>query len=372
MSVYLVKGKGWRYDFTLKGERYTEAWFKTKKEAVQAEMKRREEITQPKPTKAEIPTDMVFLKVVNLRLDFIKAYRSDQHYKANVYMARRWTKRWGSLPCTEITHTIIQQFLIERQKVSSFTANKELRHLRATFNYAKRKGYVSQNPTDGIEFFPVEKKIKYVPPPEDIEKVISLADQATKDYLCTIKDTFARVGEVNRLTWEDVSLEARYVILYTRKKKGGHLTPRKVPMTQRVFDILSRLYSERDETVPWVFCNRYVDWRNGEKKVEAYRYRRTILGTLCKKAGVKYFTFHALRHSGASIMDNNSVPIGAIQRILGHENRSTTEIYLHSIGRQELEAVSVYEKATQNSHTDSHTTPTEKGALTHAPSDLIH
>ncbi len=25
MSVYSVKGKGWRYDFTLKGHRYTEA-----------------------------------------------------------------------------------------------------------------------------------------------------------------------------------------------------------------------------------------------------------------------------------------------------------------------------------------------------------
>ena len=33
MSVYFVKGKGWRYDFTQKGTRHTEAWFKTKAEA---------------------------------------------------------------------------------------------------------------------------------------------------------------------------------------------------------------------------------------------------------------------------------------------------------------------------------------------------
>ena len=33
MSVYFVKGKGWRYDFTLNGTRHTETWFKTKKEA---------------------------------------------------------------------------------------------------------------------------------------------------------------------------------------------------------------------------------------------------------------------------------------------------------------------------------------------------
>ena len=34
MSVYFVKGKGWRFDFTLEGIRYTEAWFETKKAAM--------------------------------------------------------------------------------------------------------------------------------------------------------------------------------------------------------------------------------------------------------------------------------------------------------------------------------------------------
>jgi integrase len=33
----------------------------------------------------------------------------------------------------------------------------------------------------------------------------------------------------------------------------------------------------------------------------------------------------------------------AIQRILGHENRKTTEIYLHSIGDLEREAISVFD-----------------------------
>ena len=58
-------------------------------------------------------------------------------------------------------------------------------------------------------------------------------------------------------------------------------------------------------------------------------------------------------------MDNNNVPIGTIQRILGHENRSTTEIYLHSIGQAEREAMSVYERARKKSHTDSHTGETQ-------------
>ena len=77
---------------------------------------------------------------------------------------------------------------------------------------------------------------------------------------------------------------------------------------------------------------------------------------LCRKAGVRYFRFHALRHFGASILDQGKAPIGAIQRILGHENRSTTEIYLHSIGEAEREAMKILDREiTENSHTDSHT-----------------
>ena len=76
---------------------------------------------------------------------------------------------------------------------------------------------------------------------------------------------------------------------------------------------------------------------------------------LCKKAEVKYFNFHALRHSSVSVMDSNGVPIGSLQRILGHEHRTTTEMYLHSLGESEREAMVVFENASRNSHTDSHT-----------------
>lgn len=53
-------------------------------------------------------------------------------------------------------------------------------------------------------------------------------------------------------------------------------------------------------------------------------------------------------------MDHNNVPIAAIQRILGHENRSTTEIYLHTMRNAEKDAIEVYERVMQKSHTESH------------------
>ena len=33
-----------------------------------------------------------------------------------------------------------------------------------------------------------------------------------------LRKTMSRVGEINHLTWNDVNIKARYVVLYTRKK----------------------------------------------------------------------------------------------------------------------------------------------------------
>jgi hypothetical protein len=55
------------------------------------------------------------------------------------------------------------------------------------------------------------------------------------------------------------------------------------------------------------------------------------------------------------MMASVNVPIGSIQRVLGHENSRTTEIYLHSIGESDKLAIAALERAQRNSHTDSHT-----------------
>ncbi len=356
MSVYLVKPKGWRYDFTLKGKRHTEAWFKTKQEARQAEARRREALKNPATTwNQETPTGMVFLAFVNARLDHVKAYNSERHYQELLYMARRWVRQWGNLRCEDLTTPMVEKFILERRKVSAFTANKEIRYLRAAFNFGKKKKLTAVNPLDGIDFFPVEKRIKYVPSSVDIDKVIALADPESQDYLWTIRETMARMSEINRLTWDDVSLEDRYVVLYTRKKRGGHLTPRRIPMTDKLLEVFSRRFQERDQSKPWVFWHRYWSRKDNEWREGPYRDRKKFMKTLCREAGVKYFRFHALRHAGASIMENGNVSIGTIQKILGHENRTTTEIYLHTLGDAERFAMLAYEQARLNSHTDSHT-----------------
>jgi len=230
MSVYLIKGKGWRYDFVLNGTRYSEAGFKTKREARQAESKRREEIKNPvQPSeKVMTQTDMAFFDLVNKRLDYIKAYGSERYYTDHFYMVKRWVKRWGKLNCSDLTTDKIQAFLFQRARaVSNNTENKELRALRALFNFGihPARAWIKKNPTYGIAFFPVEKKIKYVPPKEDVIRVILAADPDTQDYLWAIALTMARMSEINRLTWQDVDLKQRYVDLVYSKEKRRSFNP---------------------------------------------------------------------------------------------------------------------------------------------------
>ncbi|MFH1217565.1 MAG: tyrosine-type recombinase/integrase [Pseudomonadota bacterium] len=52
---------------------------------------------------------------------------------------------------------------------------------------------------------------------------------------------------------------------------------------------------------------------------------------LCKRAGVKHFGLHAIRHMTASILAKEGVPMIDIQTILRHKNLSTTERYIRRI-----------------------------------------
>jgi len=182
------------------------------------------------------------------------------------------------------------------------------------FNFGRKKKLITENPLEGVEFFPDGRKPRYVPSLEDIKRVMAIATLEQQDYLWTIRDTMARSVEVNRLTWDDVNFKDRSLVLHTRKKRGGHLTPRKVPLTDRLLRILSRRYSKRDPSKPWVFWHTYWSSKTGEKCEGPYKERKVFMKTLCRKAGVKYFRFHALRHASASVLDDLMFQLGTSRR----------------------------------------------------------
>jgi len=266
---------------------------------------------------------MAFLKLLNKRLDYVKNYH-DKSYEKYVLAIRRWIKNIGAnVYIDELTKNMVYDYLKKRKQESPIMANKELVLMRATFNWGIKEKLVAINPTAKISFFPTEQKPKYIPPVIDFKKVVQVVNANTKDYLWTIFWTLARVNEVNSLKWKDVNLDKKYVILFTCKKKGGHRRPRKVEMTNHLYETLYARWLKRNTKIPYVFYNSIT--------LTAYRYRSKIMRTACEKAGVTYFTFHNIRHCGASVMNQMGIDRKSIQLILGHEKLSTTDIYIHSL-----------------------------------------
>jgi integrase len=260
-------------------------------------------------------------------------------------------KQWGKdTPVNEITKGMVKNYILNRAETKgNDAANYDLRILKALFNHGIEEGLcVTANPVKNVKELPTVKKKKYIPPFEDIEKAVSVdCDPDHSDYVLTVRETLGRGIEVNRLQWEeDIDLENRLITLRSRKKRGGSLTSRTLPMSDKLFEVLSKRYEKRDPTIPWVFWRRYYSRKLKQWVVGPYHEPR-FMAELCEKAGVKYFRFHPLRHFGASLMALNGAPLTGIQYYLGHEYASTTAIYLHNLigGDGERKAMEIYENA---------------------------
>lgn len=174
---------------------------------------------------------MPFWVLVNKRLDEGKQRLTVEHYMDTVYRARRWVSRWKNLACSQITREMITALRNERSKVSNETANKELRHLKALFNWSLKCDLIINNPAVNVAMMRIEKKSKRIPTQDEINKVFGEATTEQRDYLWCLRETLGRSRGINGLTWDDVDFNNKTLAFYTRKKKHGTRTSRVIPTT---------------------------------------------------------------------------------------------------------------------------------------------
>ena len=68
--------------------------------------------------------------------------------------------------------------------------------------------------------------------------------------------------------------------------------------------------------------------------------RSKIMPTVCRRAKIKPFGYHSLRHLAASTLAHDpTVAKKTISGLLGHLSLATTEIYLHAIEESQRDAV---------------------------------
>ena len=343
MSVYSVKGKGWRYDFTHDRDQAHRSLVQNQTPRPrQAEARKREELKNPPTVEtAETPTDMALSALANEYLDHAQRKFAEKTYKYKAYVYGKFLAFVGDIPVGEINIQRIEAYL--RTRPTNINYNRHRKDLCALFTWAYRRRLIRENPCHFLERMPEPRFQRQIPTPEEMSKII-LAAGPERPLLLVIYHTMARVDEILRLRWEDVNFQERTVRLWTRKRRDGSWAWDKMPMNEVLYETLQQLWQKRSQN-EWVFLNPKTGTR--------YMHRPKLMGTICKQAGVRHFGFHAIRHYVASYLaDKQKFSITQVSRLLRHQSKATTERYLQVIDPQLRDVMASLE---EKSHTESHT-----------------
>ena len=171
-----------------------------------------------------------------------------------------------------------------------------------------------------VPLFPEGRYPPYVPPDEDVAVCLAVHNGEKGVFLRFLAETAARQGEGRGLRAQDLEVGRGLVVLYTRKKRGGHLTPRRVPISAGLASELAAMPSS-----PYFFGQK-----NGTPR--SVRWALNLQIAACKEAGVKYFSLHSYRHWRACKWADEGLRLSQIKARLGHETLQVTERYLRTLG----------------------------------------
>ncbi|WP_302579707.1 site-specific integrase [uncultured Desulfovibrio sp.] len=345
VSKYQTKnGPRWIADVYQDGVRIgRKAGFRSRREALAWEEEQKSLRTQPE--------DLGLRDVCTAHLLYCESRLKPNtiSYKKTAY--RRFIEYAGAMtPFRKIDKATIDGFVEAAAKmISKKTANKYKTELSSLWAWAGKEGYVTGNPPRQIDAYAVKKAVKYVPPAADIKSLLTVAKPGFEhDFLICLLHTAARISEIRVLAWEDVDLGRRIVTLWTSKRRGGNMEARKIAMSTTLHEVLSRLWAARFRDERYVFN----DPNTGTAYTRTSNRIKYLMRDLCLRAGVTHFGAHSLRHFLATGFHD---PYKA-QKVLGHQNLKTTEIYLHDLG-VDREAAAVFEDITNRITNEKNLSP---------------
>jgi len=333
----------WRAVVTVNGIRkekmFPDGSEKSRRAAEKWEEAQRKKLKSPTTTVTTSPT---LLDWSNAYLDFVKERQSRKTYVEKLAVMKRMLKQFGRDTLIEAIQVMdALKFLTDQNHTrSGYAANKERKVLVTAWGWGKKylPGFPDEPcPFQLVDRFPEQRQPRYVPPEEDFWKVYEAASGQDKVMLLTFLFLAARRMEVFRLKWSDIDFAGNTVTLWTRKRAGGDLEADPAPLVGRLKQVLLAWWEHRpikadhvfvnDDDTP--FCKQYLG--------QPFTNRQHLMERLCKRAGVKPFGFHAIRHLTASIMYREGQPVAVVQAVLSHKSPQTTTRYLQSLGLKQTQ-----------------------------------
>ncbi len=239
---------------------------------------------------------------------------------------------WAKEFLADVTPKQLTRFASDRIEAgaSGATVNRDLLLISALFKWAQIMGYVDANPARRVRKFREEREERvYLMAAESRALVEAAAEDFRPVLLCALH-TGMRKGEILSLCWDCVDLDQGTLTVRAVHEKAGR--GRFVPLTPTLTGALSELrtgrkvlsmhgrdpvFTQADGT-PWTVHSVRTAFDKAVKDCEAI--------PTGKRDKV---TFHTLRHTAASLMVAQGVPLYDVGKILGQSSPSVTMQYAH-------------------------------------------
>lgn len=267
-------------------------------------------------------------------------------------ITRKLVPEFGNYDLDEFTKDILQEYiysLSEHMKHESVANVTKV--LSQSFLYAVDRNIIKESPYKRIKI-PRDKEMKEIKvfTVDEVEKILSLKkySQQKKDMVDVAVRTGMRIGEILVLSWADINLQDGFLTvrktLSGRDKNGNpeiaepktKYSRRRIDLDKRCIEIFRRIRAENN--AEYVFCKKDGSIIGRESITQSFK-------RMCKAASIPYRSFHALRHTHASILLSKGIHPKIVQERLGHSKISTTlDTYSHLIPGIQKVAVEVFDE----------------------------
>lgn len=249
-----------------------------------------------------------------------------------------WKKELGHYYLKDIRPSILVE---KKQKLLTEPNAKGVIRTGSTFNRylatlsllmslcVKQWEWLSANPVKNISREKEGRERTRFLSSEERHRLLQACKESDNPLLLTfvvlLLSTGARYNEIRHLLWTDVDLFKGRIII-TRSKNGDI---RSVPIRGLGLELLQKLTSNHI-SIGFVFPSE-----NKTKPLDLRRAYRTAI----KRAKLKEFRGHDIRHSYATEMLAQGLSLGEISHLLGHRSISVTKRYAHLVESRSIDAV---------------------------------
>ena len=231
---------------------------------------------------------------------------------------------------TQVEKPMVKSYIVrlKEEGLVNRSINRKISTLRTFYKYCLRENLMEKSPMTGIKALKLPKTLVKFVSEGDINKV-SFGDEADfptcRDRLLfeLLYQTGMRQAELRGLQDGDVDRSGMLLKVHGKRNKD-----RFVPLSREMVNMIAQYQTLRDVTFPTKADNLMLNDR-GEAMTPSFVYNK-VHHMLEGVTTLKQKSPHVLRHTFATHLLDEGASLVAIQKLLGHEDLATTQIYAHN------------------------------------------